>query len=315
VFMMTHVVTDTKRLHWVLWALVLGALLLGVQAYLTPYRGFSKGRLEGVGGADFSDANRFGGYMAGMLFLAGAQFMRSRLPGRALAFLAGGFIANAVVLTRSRGAFLGVMGGMIVAVLLAPRHYRAKILTGVLVAGIGGLYLSDPQFLRRIGTIDESEQQRDTSAQSRLEIWQGGLEMLLDHPLGVGPGNFYQNIGRYAPLHPGRDAHNTFVRCAGELGFPGLILLGALIVNAFSLLRKVMQESLLLPNDDGTALFWAGFGVATGLSAMLVYGMTGTLVYTEYLWWMLGMPVCLARVLDNTREDSPAFLTEVEIQA
>ena len=225
VFMLTHVVTDAKKLQWLFWALVIGALILGMQAYSKPYGAFSKGRLEGVGGADFSDANRFGGYMAGMLFLVGVQFMRSGLPGKILAFLAGGFAANALVLTRSRGAFLGVLGGLVAAVLLAPRNYRAKIIAGVLIAALGGLYLSDPQFLHRIGTIDESQAQRDTSARSRTEIWSGGLKMLMDHPLGVGPGNFYQHIGEYAPNHAGRDAHNTFVRCAGELGFPGLIVL------------------------------------------------------------------------------------------
>jgi len=303
ILMMTHIFTEERKMHRLVWCFVLVALFLGVDAWMIPKRAFQGGRLEGLGGADFTDSNRFGGFMGGMLFFIGIQFLRVDWKKKIICFLAGGFAANAVILTRSRGALLGVVMGIFVAAIMSPRKHRAKILAGVVVAALGLLYLSDPQVKNRATTITASEEQRDESAQSRLEIWKGGVAMLMDNPLGVGPGNFYWHIGRYAPDHPYRDAHNTFVRCAGELGFPGLFLLIAILLNAVRLLVKVMREAGALDCPEGRSLQWISFGSGTCLTAVLTYGMTGTLVYTEFLWWFLLMPVCLNRALENARLD------------
>ncbi|MHC4401499.1 MAG: O-antigen ligase family protein, partial [Planctomycetota bacterium] len=283
-----------------------GALILGLQAYQTPYRAFESGRLETVGGSDFSDANRFAGYVAGVLFLIGAQFFRSDWRDKILCLVAGVFATNAIILTRSRGAVLGVAFGVLVAGLLAPRKHRWTIFGGFFIAACGALYLSDARFLSRASTIAASAEARDTAAQMRLEIWTGGYEMLKQNPLGVGPGNFYQNIGTYAPAYSGRGAHNTFVRCAGELGWPGLILFTAIVVNAFRILRRVTKGARQLLHKEGTRLMWASYGAMTGLVAVLGYGLTGTLLYTEYLWWFLALPVCLERTLVNLKQEVTA---------
>lgn len=302
--MLSHVVTDRGKLKIVTWSLVVFSLILGLQAYEIPMRAFSKGRLESVGGADFSDANRFGGFMAAMLFIVGCLFLNCKSNWqRFLVFLAGGFTANAIVLTRSRGALLGVVAGMLAAMIFASPRQRKIIVVGILAAAMGFYYLSDDTFIERGSTITRQADERDASASSRIEIWQGGLRMLKANPvLGVGPGNFYQYIGNYQPLHPGRDAHNTLVRCAGELGLVGLGVFLAILINAFRLLwthiRKATQFSPAVARDYQLM----GLGYMAALAAMLAYGMTGTLVYTEYLWWMLIMPVCLQRAFENEME-------------
>jgi len=311
---LTHVVTDIRKLDYLLWVFVVGTLILGLQAYDTPRHSFNSGRLDSVGGPDFSDSNRLGGYLAGALFVIGVQFVRSKWIGRAVCFVAGGFAANAIVLTRSRGALLGVAGGGLIALVISRKEHRLKIAAGLLAACLGGLYLSDPQFLNRAATINRPEDQRDASAESRLEIWKGGMKMLMANPLGVGTGNFYQNIGKYAPEHPGRDAHNTFVRCAGELGFPGLIIFVALVLNAFRMLRNIIKRAKDLPDEYRHEVTWYGVGMATALGAFLTYGMTGTLIYTEYLWWMLAMPVCLWRTVENLETDQRLLLSPGGLQ-
>jgi O-antigen ligase len=303
-FMLSHVITDRKKAQALFWTLVISSLILGMQAYDVPRSAFRQGRLESVGGADFRDANRFAGFMASMLFIVGTQFLRSGWRGRLISFLAGGFTANAVILARSRGALLGLACGIFAAAIMAPKKYRGKILIGLVLATAGVFYLTDPQTVDRTSTITATGEERDSSAQSRLEIWEGGVKMLIANPVfGVGPGNFYQNIGKYVPQHSGRDAHNTFVRCAGELGIIGLSLFVLLAWNAIRILRRCSRELSQLPPDVGKDLLWMNYGCLTGLIAMLAYGMTGTLVYTEYLWWMLTFPVCMQRVLENELAD------------
>ncbi len=301
--MLSHVVTDVKNLDRLFWVLVLGALVLGLQAYGTPQQAFVKGRLESVGGPDFSEANTLGGFLGAMLFVIAAQFIRSGWKGRILCFLAGGFATNAVVLTRSRGAVLGVAGGAALALLMSPGRHRRTVTIGLVLALLGGLYLSDEGFLDRTSTMTHQEEDRDRSSQSRIEIWRGGVKMLLANPLGVGPGNFYQSIGNYAPEHPGRDAHSTFVRTAGELGWPGLAAFCAIVVNAAWTLRRVMGRARFLPSPHRENFQWMSFGLVTALAALLSYGLTGSLTYIECLWWLLVLPVCLQRALVNAEND------------
>lgn len=302
--MLSHVATDRKKLKIVTWSFVVFALLLGLQAYEVPMSAFNKGRLESVGGADFGDANRFGGFMAGMLFIVGCQFLNStNLWERGLVFLSGGFAANALILTRSRGAMLGLIVGMLVAFIFSSPRHRKIIVVGLLAAGLGIFQLSDEAFVERSTTITRQADERDASASSRLEIWEGGLKMLIAHPLlGVGPGNFYQYIGNYQPLHPGRDAHNTLVRCAGELGLVGLSIFVWLVFNAFRILRQCIRDASLFPPEIAKDIQLMSLGYMAALFAMLGYGMTGTLIYTEYLWWMLILPACMQRTFDNEME-------------
>jgi len=301
--MLTHVVTTPKRLDALLWTLVVGSFLLGLQAYDTPYRQFTSGRLERVGGPDFSEANFFGAFCVAMLPIIGVQFFRSGWVGKGVALVAGAFTANAIVLTRSRGATVGVAAGIVAAALAAPKRYRLPILGGLVVAAVGFLYLSDPQFLNRASTILAEEEERDTSAQSRIELVLVGKQMLLDHPLGIGAGNWYQTIGRYLPKYPGKDAHNTYLKCACELGVQGIAVFGVIIVNAFVILRRLRRRAESLPPNLRRDVLMLSFGLTTSLVAYLVCCLTITLIYIEALWWLLVLPVVFERTVENLKMD------------
>jgi len=297
--MMTHVVTTRKRLDALLWTLVVGSFLLGLQAYTTPYRQFTSGRLETVGGPDFNEANYLGAFCVAMLPIIGMQFFRSGWVGKGVALVAGAFTANAIVLTRSRGATVGVVAGVVTAALAAPKRYRVPILAGLIVAVAGFLYLSDPQFLNRASTILAEEEERDTSAQSRIELVMVGKQMLLDHPFGIGAGNWYQTIERYLPKYPGKDAHNTYLKCACELGIQGIALFAAVIVNAFVILRRLRRQAEDLPPPLRREAQMLSFGLTTSLVAYLACCLTMTLLYNEALWWLLALPICLERAMAN----------------
>ena len=309
VFLLTHVVTRLKDMNLLVWTLVLGALSLGYDAYGSPRSAFVKGRLEGVGGPDFSDANYFATYMAAMLPLIGAQFLRARWRGKLACLAAGVFTTNAIILTRSRGAFLGLAVGVVAALLLSPVKHRAKIFAGVLVAAIGAVYLMDPQFIARMSTITRSDEERDESAASRLTLVKAGVRMMADHPFGVGAGNFYQNIGHYIPEYPGKDAHNTYVRCGTELGVQGATVFMLLIGNAFVVLRNIRRRSVYLPEPAASDLQMLSFGMTISLCVLLTSCLTMSLTYVEFLWWILLLPVCVQRALHNAEREAETMAT------
>jgi len=299
VLMLTHIVTTAKNLDRLVWVLIVGALFLGLQAWATPRRAFASGRLETVGGVDFTESNFFSAYMATLLCLIGAQFFRTGKWGKLLCLVSGAFTANAIVLTRSRGAVMGLGVGAITAVFLSPREHRRPIALGLIVAFCGFLYVSDPQFLDRASTIFRSEDQRDKSAQSRIVLAKAGLRIAADNPFGIGVGNFYQTIGKYLPDYAGKDAHNTYVRCLTETGIQGFAVFLALIASAFVTLRRLYATAASLPPTDAKNTRFLAFGLTIGLVTLLSCCLTVSLTYVEFLWWFLALPVCLQRAVEN----------------
>ncbi|MBN2212130.1 MAG: O-antigen ligase family protein [Sedimentisphaerales bacterium] len=297
--MMTHLVCNYRNLNILLWSMVLGALFLGMEAFDTPRAAFVSGRLETVGGPDFREANRLAGYLAAMMPIIGVKFLRSKWPGKIVSATAGILALNTIVLCRSRSALVGLASGGIFLALIVPRKYRLKIFAALIAALIGFTFLMDPQFIARSKTILRSSEDRDSSAQSRIEIWKAGIRLIKDEPLGVGPGNFTQAIGRYCPEHENRDAHSTFIRCGGELGVIGLGVLLVIIFNALWMYRKLIRRANNLPLEYRSDYQWLGSAMAASLVSLLCFGLTGSLVYFEAYWWYLLLPVCLWRAMDN----------------
>lgn len=311
VLMLTHVAVTKRDLNAVLWLLVIGALWLGVQAYWTPRVQFVRGRLETVGGPDFHEANVLPAYLVPLLAVVAVQFARSRWLGRAVCVVAGVFATNALVLTRSRGGVVGLAAASLAAAMMAPRQHRAKVIVGLVVVAVGLIYLADPQFVSRVMTIQPESGERDPSAQNRLYLWQASVDMLLANPFGVGAGRFHDRIGAYASALAGKDAHNTFVRCYGELGVHGFAVFVGIIASAFLALKRVRERAARLPEPDRREITYMALGLGTGIVAMLACGLTVTLLYVEYFWWLLALPVCLERVVANLEADH-GLLKEVE---
>ena len=132
------------------------------------------------------------------------------------------FIAS-VVLTGSRGAFLG-LAAIIVGFSLKSKK-KLRTLTIVFLLGVGLVLLAPSSYFSRIQSIEHYEE--DASANIRLELWAAGLRMLLENPvLGVGVGNFPTGYGvRYHETKKGGvlwwNPHNVLIHVFSEVGFLG----------------------------------------------------------------------------------------------
>ncbi|MFA5700864.1 MAG: O-antigen ligase family protein [Desulfuromonas sp.] len=297
--MMTHVITDLKKLKGLFAVLASASLLLGIKAWSVPYSQFARGRLEGIGGADFAEANFFAAFMAAMLPLIGIMFLRSRVVGKLYYAVCGAFTANAMILCRSRGAFLGLIAGAVAALFFIPRNYRKHLIVLLLAGIVGIVYLSDDSFIQRIMSISTDQSEMDESSASRIRLWKAGVQMVTSHPLGIGPGNWYQTIGRYIPEYEGKDSHSTYVKCLAELGLIGMAVFMLLILQAYQNLRQVYIQRHKLPPSEEEEFTHFYFAIIVSIVIFLTCALTITMVYTEILWVLLLLPVCLKRALDN----------------
>ena len=292
-FFLMRIVNSESQWRRVVWFMFLvGGVYLGWLAREVPSSSFAKGRLNDFGGPDFSDSNAFAVHMVSMGVLGLGLVLVYRKWLVRLGVLAGGaFVANAYILTESRGATVALIGGGVAILFLVERRMRPIVIfLLVLTLSVSLTVLVNQRFMQRIRTTFAGEEYRDASAASRLEIWQASARIVADHPFGVGVDRFFDVIGDYEPKHAGRDAHNTYLRCGVELGVPGLLLFGGMIVVTFRSLRRTRQIARQAELDD-----WLVFitGMEVVLIVNLLGGLTITLLYVESPYHYLFLSACI----------------------
>jgi len=129
--------------------------------------------------------------------------------------------------------------------------------------------------------------------------------MLSANPLGVGPGNFFQDIGNYPPENPQGNVPNTFLRRAHQLRVPGVNRLPALFVNAISSLPRTRTRGATLPSQQQGRIILVAYGIAVPPITNICCSLTMTLLYVESPWWPFALPAGLERVLDKIQATYP----------
>jgi len=248
-------VLDRRSATWTLAALfAAGALQAALGAYQFVYQAgpeafIVQGRFLRAYGA-FGQPNPYAGYL-GYLFPVAAslalnalgRWRRGREPIHLALAAACGALAGAlllgIIMSWSRGAWLGVAAGSFVVIALRGRR-SATLATGALIVltllivafGTGwmpgiiagrvsdlGAYFAGPDPARTEIT------DANFAVLERLAHWQAGQQMFADHPwLGVGVGNYAVNYVKYALPHwylPLGHAHNVYINFLAEVGVIG----------------------------------------------------------------------------------------------
>jgi len=158
-----------------------------------------------------------------------------------------------ILLTQSRGVFLGLLVGFGPTVLWRLRKRPAGTVGAVVMILLVVVLLVPAASWHRLAGItkvtesmaeankeqDRLDEMASVSAVQRREILQTGLHIAASHPvLGVGIGCYPQANELYAPQLGRRDAHNTYVTLAAETGLPGLLLWLGLVGSVLVQVRR-----------------------------------------------------------------------------
>ena len=295
-FMFIRVVNTLKYYQMLIFTLIATGMFLGFQAYQAPASMFIRGRLNMLGGPDFAGANEFATFLGAILCFFGVAILKAKKwPLKFLYIIGAAFVLNGIILTRARAIFIAMLAATIYAIIFTPKKWRKQILIYLILGGILFFQLVDLGFFARMKTLKNPEQ--EASAVSRLWIWKASLKMLKDYPLGVGIGNFGRMIGNYDERVIGRDAHNTFVRCYGELGIHGLAFFMFIILLVFKQLRHIQNITRGTPLESRANL--EVFALSLAIIIYLVAGLSHTHLYIEAQWWLFAMPICLEKAVLN----------------
>jgi probable O-glycosylation ligase (exosortase A-associated) len=221
-FLIGVTLIDSKqRSRALLWIIVLAQGYVGFEMNLEYlWRGINVAS-EGFGGMD---NNCFGVSLVttigpALVLAVGAKGWRER----ALAGICVALILHTTLLTFSRGAMVGLFAVGATAFAVMPK--RPKQIAVLVVVGLIALRLTGPQLAARYATTVADKEERDGSAESRVDLWRDCWKVALDNPIfGVGPANF-KVIAASIGWTPGKQAHSTWMQTLAENGFPGAVFL------------------------------------------------------------------------------------------
>ncbi len=269
-----------------------GAKILNLDPLLNRLPRFIAPLLNSAG----INANLTGGLAAALLPLALVHiFWGSNRWARFVGVGGALVLGGAVLVTQSRGAWLGV-GGALVVIAIAF-HRRAWLILPLVVVAFAAAW--NVLGAERLVDFIAGGSALDSGA-GRLEIWQRAIYMLQDFPFtGAGLGNF----GRVANiLYPfftiGPDteiphAHNLFLQAGVDFGAPGMVA----VIGFFTAL--VGTGVLTIRRARGTAWLALAVGLFAGLVVFLIHGMFDMIAFTlktsALLYASFGLLLAVAR--------------------
>ncbi len=226
--------------------------------------------------------------------LASSAVTRTRMLTTAItaAWFSIGALASfvGIILSFSRGAWIGTFAGLGIFVLFAPRAIRRLGFVAVFVvatAALAGGWEQLPAAVReraqQLVTQSRPFDVRDVQLTSenwavveRMVHWQAAWGMFLDHPwTGVGAGNFGVAFPEYSP-HPlfriaRGHAHNYYLHVLAELGIPGLLAYAAVLTAGLTLLVRTLRRA---PSSFDRLL---ALGALSATTAVMVHNLVENL--------------------------------------
>ena len=171
-FLIYHLIDTQERMVQFLMGHIVGCMWWG---YLALDAG--SGRLEDIGGP-VGGANELGVHVTTALIVGGLMWMFTHGRTRTLIFVAMPLVANTIILTVSRGAFLGFfVGGLVAGVFTPSGHRRRYLWTTILAAILISILAHDDLKVRFTETwegLTSESTELDKSALSRKEVFRGG---------------------------------------------------------------------------------------------------------------------------------------------
>jgi hypothetical protein len=301
-FWFVYRIADSKEhVRDVLFAHMLGCAFLGLLAYSV---GRTDGRLDGVGGPGMDDSNTLGMYLATGALTALGLLLTQNGWRRWVTLGAGALIMNGLVLTNTRGAFLGLVGGALLFAVYKARAHRRLFWGVALVSLLGLAVIADRTFIERMASISEStvdSEDVDQSARSRVFIISAQWQMFFQYPMGIG----HRGTAVLSPLYlddrwltgsegdRARSSHNTFMTALVEQGIPGgLMFIWLSLWTVYALFRL---RSLQAKHGDADLTTLAATAGAV-LGSVFIAGNTADFLMAEVQFWVFAVFVTLLQL-------------------
>ncbi len=310
IFFFIRIVNSMADYKLVVFTFIFSALFLSYEAHLASAVG---GRVDTIGGLDFGESNGLAAFLSIAVIFLAFQFLNSGWWKKIFYVIGIAFISDAIILTESRSVFIGGALAAVYILFRPPPKKTKQIFFYSILGIIMFISLMDQSFIERMNTITEYAEKsnsfdiNENKPVDRLDFWRASIHIFKDHPMGIGVFNFHKIVPQYDPRNPGMDAHNTYVLCYSEIGYLGIIVFFIIIFETIFQIRRISVIA------RGTNHITEFISYNTAIGAILIiyfssYMMTHSILYTEILWVLLSMPICLENSIRNSLDNEQSII-------
>jgi O-antigen ligase len=244
------------------------------------------GRIKGL----FENSNDLALHLVSMIPIAVALGLSGRNPLKKLLYFgATGLMVAAVIVTFSRGGFIGLVAATFVLVRRLGKKNRVATTGALVFAVILFLAMAPGAFSSRLGTIFNSAADLTGSSSQRTEVLKRSVVVALRYPIfGVGIGNFHFKSPRNL------ETHNAYTQVASELGLAAAVIYVMFLIHPIRRMRLIEKESYETPGRR--RFYYLSIGLQASLIGFMFSSFFGAVAYQWYVYYLVGYAVCLHRL-------------------
>lgn len=237
-------IDSLDKLKQLAWVVLLCHGYVAYEANVDYFSGFNRLKENGFGSMDNNSTAITLVTCTGLgIFLClGAP----RLWQKGVAAACVAFMVHAILFSFSRGGMLGLIVVIGLSFILIPKR---PVHVVALIGGIAlTLAFTGPEVALRFTSTFVAEEERDGSAQSRVDMWWICVRVAGEHPVtGLGPHHFHVQAHEFG-LNRGKEAHTTWLQLAAEIGIPGATLLSTFFLATLVRLGGMTRTSVPVPD-------------------------------------------------------------------
>lgn len=302
---MVNAVRTKARLKGLIYLALAAGLCLSVQT-LNDYRlglmtveGY---RASGRGGGIFGNSNDMALFLVTLVPIALALLLESRSLSRK--FLYGGgtvLMVTAIVLTYSRGGFIGLVIALTFLAWKTGQRRRLEIITlGFLM--VAAFLALVPGYAMRLASILIPSLDPLGSSEARSGELFRSLYVAIRHPLlGIGMGNYASEMS-----YRGLVTHNSYTQVAAEMGMAALVCYTMFVVKPLKKLGQIARETYEVRRNSH--YYYLAVGLQASLVGYLVCSFFASVAYLWYVYYLVAYAVCLRRLYES--ETAKAVMPE-----
>jgi O-antigen ligase len=205
-----------------------------------------------------------------------------------------------IVVTESRGGFVGLVATVVAALFFSGRLLKTALLLALLI-GAAYPFVSD-EYKADMASISDPE---DETRVERIYSWNRAIDLWREYPvIGVGAGNFPWRVvevegtekafqeRRGRRMLGGRVAHSLYFTLLPENGSLGVLCYFALVIIAFRRAHSVIRQP-----SDGTrdyTLRTISLFLAVGLVGYSVAAVFISVLWYPHFWLMAALAILLS---------------------
>lgn len=294
---MINVVRTEARLKGLIFLAMAAGIWLSIEAVndyrlgLMTVEGY---RAAGRGTGIFGNTNDMALHLVTIVPISVALLFGSKGLVRKLIYGAcAAVMISAIVLSYSRGAFIGMLIAFLFIAWKLGRQRRLEIVFAVLgFAGVVVLLAPDKYGSRLLSIFIPSLDTEGSADSRRGELFRS-IYVALRHPLlGIGMGNYQPEMS-----YKGLVTHNSYTQVAAEMGMTALALYVMFIVTPLKKLGQIARETFETRRDS--RFYYLALGLQASLIAYLISSFFLSVAYVWYVYYLVGFAVCLRRLYES----------------